>query len=63
MKFKSWKYQKQHFISDGKSIRDENRKEIEKRKEKEFEKLILNAYGAESVQGFKTFHGKRHLEW
>ena len=53
------KYQKQHFISDGKSIRDENRKEIEKKKEKEFEKLILNAFGAESVQGFTTFHGKK----
>ena len=53
------KYQTQHFISDGKSIRDENRKKIEKSKEEEFEKLILNAYGAESVQGFKTFHGKK----
>ena len=53
------KYQKQHFISDGKSTRDENTKEIEKRKEKEFEKLILNAFGAESVQGFTTFHGKK----
>ena len=53
------KYQKQHFISDGKSIRDDNLKEIQKRKEQEFEKLILNAFGAESVQGFTTFHGKK----
>jgi adenine-specific DNA-methyltransferase len=52
-------YQKQHFISDGKSIRDENKIILEKKKEKEFEKLILNAFGAESVQGFKTFHGKK----
>ncbi len=53
------KYQTQHFISEGKNERDENKRQSDSNKEKQFIKLILNAYNSESVQGFKTFDGKK----
>ncbi len=53
------KYQIQHYIHDGKTERDKLKKiELEKN-EREFEKLILEAYKAESVAGFSTLHGKK----
>jgi len=57
------KYQRCHYIYDGKSKRNDI-KEIQKAKrEKEFEKLILQAYGALSINGFKTIHGKKGNEF
>ena len=53
------KYQRQHFIYDGKSERDEIKLQQKAQKEKEFEKLILEAYQATSVDGFATIHGKK----
>ena len=53
------KYQTQHFISEEKDERDENKKRLQSKKESEFISLILNAYKSESVKGFKTFHGKK----
>jgi len=53
------KYQRQHFIYDGKSERDEIKQQQKAQKEKEFERLILEAYQATSVDGFATIHGKK----
>ena len=53
------KYQTQHFLSEGKTERDERKKVLELKREKEFIKLILNAYDSEPVNGFKTFDGKK----
>ena len=49
------KYQTQHFIN---GIHKDS--EIKKQKEKQFIKLILDAYNAEIIQGFKTFDGKKN---
>ena len=54
------KYQRQHYIYDGKSERDEIKVAIKKKKEKEFKKLILDAYKAIEINGFKTIHGKKN---
>ena len=54
------KYQRQHFIYDGKTERDEIKINIKKKKEKEFKLLILNAYKATEIDGFKTIHGKKN---
>ena len=53
------KYQTQHFLSEGKNERDERKKVLELKREKEFIKLILNAYNSEPVNGFNTFDGKK----
>ena len=53
------KYQRQHYIYDGKTERDEIKIAIKKKKEKEFKKLILDAYKANEIEGFKTIHGKK----
>ena len=53
------KYQRQHYIYDGKTERDEIKIAIKKKKEKEFKKLILDAYKANQIEGFKTIHGKK----
>ena len=53
------KYQRQHFIYDGKSERDDVKKRETQLKEKAFENLILEAYKATSVDGFATIHGKK----
>ncbi len=53
------KYQREHFIYDGKSERDENKIKEKERKEKDFENLILEAYNAKNISGFTTLHGKK----
>lgn len=53
------KYQRQHYIYDGKSERDEIKRHKKAQKEKEFERLILQAYKATNVDGFTTIHGKK----
>tara|TARA_Y100000591_G_C21843895_1_gene707437 strand:- start:669 stop:2840 length:2172 start_codon:yes stop_codon:yes gene_type:complete len=67
--FKNWrafqilnlgKYQRQHFIYDGKVERDDVKINLKKKKEYEFKKLILGAYGSIEVDGFKTIHGKKN---
>ena len=54
------KYQRQHYIYDGKTERDEIKINIKKKKEKEFKKLILGAYKSSEIDGFKTIHGKKN---
>ena len=57
------KYQRQHYIYDGKNERSELRAIEKAKKEKEFENLILEAYKAISVDGFATIHGKKGSEF
>ena len=54
------KYQRQHYIYDGKTERDEIKINIKKKKEYEFKNLILSAYKSTVVDGFKTLHGKKN---
>ena len=53
------KYQRQHFIYDGKEERDEIKNIQKQQKEKDFANLILEAYNATSVSSFKTIHAKK----
>jgi adenine specific DNA methylase Mod len=53
------KYQREHFVFDGKSERDDVKIAVKQKKEKEFRELILNAYKAEEISGFLTIHGKK----
>jgi len=57
------KYQRQHFIYDGKSERDELKKKEKIQKENAFKSLILEAYKATEIQGFNTLHGKKGFEF
>lgn len=53
------KYERQHYIGVNTTFRiEEQRKQLEK-KGNDFVNLILYAYRAEKLDGFKTFHGKR----
>jgi DNA modification methylase len=53
------KYERQHYIGVNENLRlEEQQKQIESR-EQEFVGLILNAYKADSAEGFKTFQGKK----
>jgi len=53
------KYQRQYYIYDETSQRDEIKILDRKRKEQAFEELILQAFKAEKVQGFLTLKGKK----
>jgi hypothetical protein len=53
------KYQRQYYIYDGKIERDEIKILDKKRKEKAFEKLILEAFKAEKADGYFTLQGKK----
>lgn len=53
------KYERQHYIGINSNLADEEQNQQIARKEAEFIKLILSAYGAEQVEGFRTFHGKK----
>jgi DNA modification methylase len=53
------KYERQHYIGVNPNLRDEEKQKQLEKKENDFIKLILHAYGAEKVENFKTFHGKK----
>jgi DNA modification methylase len=53
------KYERQHFIGVNPNLRDEEKQQQIAKKEKDFVSLILSAYKAEEVDGFKTFYGKK----
>jgi DNA modification methylase len=53
------KYQREHYIYDGKTERDELKIREKKKKEKDFKNLILEAFNATKVSGFATIHGKK----
>ena len=53
------KYERQHYVGVNPNLRDEEKQKQLAKKEADFVKLILHAYRAEAVQGFKTFSGKK----
>lgn len=53
------KYERQHYIGVDPSLRDEEKQLQLIRKEEEFVNMILDAYRAQKVEGFRTFHGKK----
>lgn len=53
------KYERQHYIGVNPNLREEEKQKQLAEKEKNFLELILSAYKAEPVEGFKTFHGKK----
>jgi len=57
------KYQRQHFIYDGKNERDELKQKERTQKENDFKSLILEAYKATEIQGFNTLQGKKGFEF
>jgi DNA modification methylase len=54
------KYERQHFIGINPNLREEEKQIQIAQKENDFINLILSAYRAERVEGFKTFHGKKN---
>ena len=54
------KYERQHYIGVNPNLRDEEKQKQLENKEEDFIKLILQAYKAEAIQNFKTFHGKKN---
>jgi DNA modification methylase len=54
------KYERQQYIGVNPNLRDEEKQNQLNQKEKEFVELILEAYSAERVDGFKTFYGKKN---
>lgn len=53
------KYQTEHYLNDGKVERDINKKNLQLKKERDFEKLIIDAYQATKINSFKTLHAKK----
>ena len=53
------KYQRQHYIGVNENLRDEDKLRQMQAREEAFLKLILEAYRAEKIVGYETFHGKK----
>ncbi len=53
------KYERQHYIGLNPNLREEEKQKQLADKEQKFIELILYAYRADKVEGFKTFHGKK----
>ena len=53
------KYQRQHYIYDGKNERNKINIIKREKQEKTFKELILKAYKASEISGFSTIHGKK----
>lgn len=53
------KYERAHYIGVNFNLREEERQKQLEQKEKDFIALILRAYRAEPVEGFKCFHAKK----
>lgn len=54
------KYERQYYIGINTNLNDDQKKQQVSQKEKAFIELILKAYKAESINGFKTFVGKKN---
>lgn len=57
--FNLGKYERQHYIGVNENFREEEKRKQQEQKEKDFVRLILSAYKAEPITGFKTFQGKK----
>lgn len=53
------KYERQHYIGITPNLREEEKQKVIAQKEKDFVDLILHAYKAEYIDGFRTFHGRK----
>ena len=53
------KYERQHYIGINPNLREEEKQKQLIVKEQKFIELILYAYRADKVEGFRTFHGKK----
>jgi len=53
------KYERAHYIGVNLNLREEEQKKQLEQREKDFIALILRAYRAETVENFRTFHGKK----
>ena len=53
------KYERQHYIGINENLRQEEQQKQNEAREQEFVGLILNAYKADTAEGFKTFQGKK----
>lgn len=53
------RYERQHYVGVNPNLRDEEKQKQLARKEEAFVKLILHAYRSETIQGFRTFSGKK----
>lgn len=53
------KYERQHYVGVNPNLRDEEKQKQLAKKEEEFVNLILHAYRAEKIEGFRTFSGKK----
>ena len=53
------KYERAHYIGVNINLREEERRRQLEQKEKDFINLILRAYRAEDVEGFRCFQGKK----
>jgi len=53
------KYERQHYIGVNPNFREEEKQKQLEKKEQNFIDLILHAYRAEKLEGYKTFHGKK----
>jgi len=53
------KYERQHYIGVNPDLREEEQQKQLEEREAAFVELILRAYRAEKMEGFRTFHGKK----
>ncbi|MCR1795655.1 site-specific DNA-methyltransferase [Leptospira sp. id769339] len=53
------KYERAHYIGVNVNLREEDQKQQLEQKEKDFISLVLRAYKAETVENFKSYHGKK----
>ena len=53
------KYERQHYVGVNPNLRDEEKQKQLAKKEEDFVNLILHAYRAEKIDGFRTFSGKK----
>jgi adenine specific DNA methylase Mod len=53
------KYERQHYIGVNVNLREEQKQKQLQQKEEAFVKLIIHAYKAEVVTGFRTFYAKK----
>ena len=54
------KYERQHYVGVNMDLRDEERQQQLAKKERDYVTLIIRAYRAEGINGFKTFQGKKN---
>ncbi|MGR3175018.1 MAG: site-specific DNA-methyltransferase [Candidatus Scalindua sp.] len=53
------KYERQYYVGINPNLRDEEKQKQIAKKEMDYLNLILRAYKAESIKGFRTFNGKK----